>query len=100
MLIDAAACNAVGALACQRASIDGAVLVRDESGAALDPENERAWMAMLRRMVTLSGASRVLVVSHSPTLRTMCDSVVWVGGGAITVREPGWEPSSDRAAAA
>ena len=76
-------------------AIEGPVLVRDESGAALDSENERAWMAMLRRTAMLVNASRVLVVSHSAGLRALCDSVVWVQrGGRLTVAEPGWEPGA------
>ena len=95
VLIGAGVSNAVAALACQRAGIEGPVLVRDESGAALDSENERAWMAMLRRTAMLVNASRVLVVSHSAGLRALCDSVVWVQrGGRLTVAEPGWEPGA------
>ncbi len=88
MLIDSAASNAVAALACQRAGIDGAVLVRDELGAALDAANERAWMAMLRRMAGMTGASRVLVITHSRTLRALCDSVLVVGNGGVEQADP------------
>ena len=85
VLLDAGVANAVAALACTRAGIHEPVLVRDESGAQLDPENEVAWIAMLRRTAAITRASRVFVVTHAPSLRAMCDSVVWVGKGAITV---------------
>lgn len=89
VLIDAGACNAVAVLACQRAGIEGPVLVRDETGAALDATNERAWMGMLRRMVDMTGASRAIVCTHSASLRAMCDSVVWVGGGEVRTYDAG-----------
>ena len=84
VLVGSAVANAVAAVACSRASIEGPVLVRDESGAALDPTNERAWCAMLRRTAAIVGASRVLVITHSPALRALCDSTLWVANGTLT----------------
>ena len=94
VLIGAGVANAVAVLACQRGGIEGPVLVRDESGAALDPENERAWVAMLRQTATLTGASRLLCVTHSPSLRALCDGTLWVGNGAVVVGDAdGPEPA-------
>jgi ABC-type lipoprotein export system ATPase subunit len=59
-------------------------LVRDESGAALDPENGRHYMAMLRRAAEIVGASKVLFVSHSPELQDLADSKIVIANGQVT----------------
>lgn len=64
---------ALSMLACRRAGLDGITLVRDESGAALSPENARAYVAMLRRAAQIVRADRVLVVSHSPEVVELAD---------------------------
>lgn len=60
-------------LACRRANVTDCTLVRDESGAALDPANARAYVAMLRRAAAVVGARHVLVVSHDPAVQELCD---------------------------
>ncbi len=47
---------------------------------------------MLRRTIELTAASRVLVVTHSPTLRALCDSAVWVHAGAVEEHPVDWSP--------
>lgn len=69
---------ALTALACRRQGVESPTLVRDESGAALSPENGAAYVAMLRRAADLIGADRVLFVSHSPDVVALADSVVEV----------------------
>jgi exonuclease SbcC len=66
-------------LACRRAGFDRPTLFRDESAAALDPANARAWVAMMRRAVELTGADRLLFVSHSPEVVAMADARIQVG---------------------
>jgi DNA repair protein SbcC/Rad50 len=66
-------------LACRRAGWDRPTLIRDESAAALDPGNARAWVAMMRRAVELTGADRLLFVSHSPEVVEMADAQIEVG---------------------
>lgn len=66
-------------LACRRAGFDRPTLFRDESAAALDPANARAWVAMMRRAVELTGADRLLFVSHSPEVVEMADAQIPVG---------------------
>ena len=78
VLVGEAVSLALSVLACQRAGIERPTLVRDESGAALDPERGRAYVAMLRRAVDLTGADRCLLVSHSPEVQEMCDARVVV----------------------
>jgi exonuclease SbcC len=63
-------------MACSRSGVHGAVIVRDESGAALDPENARTYVAMLRHAAKFVHASKVLLVSHSPDVQAMADSVI------------------------
>jgi hypothetical protein len=48
--------------------------VRDESGAALDPDKAVAYVAMLRRGVEMIGARHALLVSHSRKVQEMCDA--------------------------
>lgn len=71
-------------LACRRSGLQGVTLVRDESGAALDPDNGRAYVAMLRRAADLVGASRVLFVSHSPEVVAMADAQIDVSAGGVS----------------
>lgn len=77
---------ALSMVACLRAGIERPTLVRDESGAALDPSNGRAYVAMLRRAVDLIGADRCLYVSHTPELQELADVRLHVGGGKVVVR--------------
>jgi ABC-type lipoprotein export system ATPase subunit len=72
-------------LACRRAGVKGPTLIRDESGAALDPQNARNYVAMLRRAAELVGASHVLFVSHSPEVQELADARIVVQDGEVTV---------------
>lgn len=71
--------NALLILACRRADAQNPSIVRDESGAALDPENTRAYFAMLRKVVEKTGAAHLLLVTHSPELQEMCDQRIAIG---------------------
>lgn len=73
---------ALAMLACRRAGVERPTIVRDESGAALDPENARVHVAMLRRAAEIVGADKVLVVSHTPEVWDLCDARVEIGGSA------------------
>jgi exonuclease SbcC len=79
VMIGEALSLALSMLACRRAGIERPTLVRDESGAALDPENARVYVAMLRRAAQIIGADRVLFVSHSREVVEMADSRIEVG---------------------
>lgn len=63
-------------LACRRAGLDGVTLIRDESGAALDPSNARTYVAMLRRAAKFVHADKVVIVSHSKDVVDLCDAVI------------------------
>lgn len=63
-------------VSCRRAGLERPTLVRDESGAALDPSNARAYVAMLRRAAKYVDASHVLFVSHSPELTELADAQI------------------------
>lgn len=86
VLLGEAVSLALTMLACRRSGLEGVTLVRDESGAALDPERSHAYVAMLRRAADLVGASRVLLVSHSPEVAEMCDSRLVVRDGQVEVQ--------------
>ncbi len=63
-------------LACGRAGFDRPTIVRDESGAALDPEAARAWIRMLRKAIEVTGADKLLFVSHNPELVRLADATI------------------------
>lgn len=85
VLLGEAVSLALTMLACRRSGQSEPTLVRDESGAALDPERARSYVAMLRRAAGLVGASRVLLVSHSPEVVEACDSRIEVRGGEAVI---------------
>ncbi len=87
VLIGEAVSLALSVLACRRAGVEAPTLVRDESGAALDPVNGRAYVAMLRRAADMIGASQVLFVSHAPELQELADARIRVDGGRIVIEE-------------
>lgn len=77
---------ALTVLACRRSGIERPTLVRDESGAALSPENGRAYVAMLRRAASQIGADKVLFVSHTPELQELADARIVVANGTAEVQ--------------
>ncbi len=83
VLLGEAVSLALSMIACRRAGVDGPTLIRDESGAALDPENARAYVAMLRRAAEIVGASKVLFVSHSPEVQELADARIAIRDGRI-----------------
>jgi exonuclease SbcC len=85
VIVGEAVSLALSMLACRRSGVQGATLVRDESGAALDPANAPAYVAMLRRASTIVGASHVLFVSHSPEIQDLADARIVVQGGKVQV---------------
>jgi exonuclease SbcC len=72
-------------VACHRAGLTAPTLVRDESGAALDPGNGRSYIAMLRRAAELVGADKVLFVTHDPELQALADARIDVGDGTAVI---------------
>jgi exonuclease SbcC len=76
VIISEALSLALSMLACRRAGLEGITLIRDESGAALDPSNARVYMAMLRRAADIVRADKVVFVSHSPEVVEMADAVI------------------------
>lgn len=85
VLLGEALSLALSVLACRRHGVVGPTLVRDESGAALDAGNGRAYVAMLRRAGELIGASQILFVSHNVELQELADARIHVADGCATV---------------
>lgn len=73
---------ALAMMASRRAGISDFTIVCDESGAALDPDNNRAFVAMLRHAIAVTGARHVLLVSHSEEVHKMCDHIIDIPGAA------------------
>ncbi len=85
VIIGEAIALALSVLACRHAGIERPTLVRDESGAALDPANGRAYVAMLRRAAEMVDADKVLFVSHAPELQELADARIVVADGGLTL---------------
>lgn len=85
VLLGEAVSLALAVVACRHAGTERPTLIRDESGAALDPERARAWIAMVRRAAELIDAARVLVVTHSAEVAELCDSRLVVADGRVEV---------------
>lgn len=76
---------AISMLGVRHAGLSKPTLVRDESGAALDGDNGRAYVEMLRRAASLVGAHKVLLVTHSEELAEMADSRITISNGRLEV---------------
>ncbi len=86
VIVGEAIALALSALSCRRAGLRDVTLVRDETGAALDSDNARAYVAMLRRAAQIVGASKVLFVSHNPETWSLADARIVVGaGGKVSI---------------
>ena len=70
-------------------------LVFDEPTAALHDINDfERLMAMIRRAAAMVGASKVLIVSHSPEFVALCDSAIVVANGKLDVISPARIPEA------
>jgi exonuclease SbcC len=86
VIVGEALALALTVLACRRAGIERPTLIRDESGAALDAENGRAYVAMLRRAAEAVQADKVLYVSHTPELQDLADARIRISDGRVEVQ--------------
>lgn len=84
---------ALAMLACRRSGMDRPTIIRDETGAALDPENAHAYVAMLRRAAQIVGASSVLFVSHDAEIQSLADARIHIQDGQVTVHHSGEAPA-------
>jgi exonuclease SbcC len=73
VLVGSAISLALTTIACRRAGMERPTICLDEAGAALDPENGRAWIAMLRRAAKHMNADKVVFIAHSPELQELAD---------------------------
>lgn len=70
----------------RRSSIPMADLFRDETSGALDPENARQYVSMLRKALALGNFNRCYFVSHVPEVQALADAELHVEGGKVCVR--------------
>lgn len=85
VIIGEAVSLALAMLACRRSGMDRPSIIRDESAAALDPANGRAWISMMRRAAELVNASKVFFVTHVPELQELADARIEVKDGKLEV---------------
>ena len=70
----------------RRSAIPMADLFRDECAGALDGDNARQYVAMLRKALDLGGFHRVYYVSHVPDLWELADARLHVEGGKVVAK--------------
>jgi exonuclease SbcC len=87
VIISEAISLALTTMSCNRVSMAGSTMIRDESGAALDPENARAYVTMCRRALDLVGGDKMLLVSHSTEVQGICDARIEISNGKIEVSQ-------------
>jgi exonuclease SbcC len=69
----------------RRSEIPMADLVRDECAGALDGDNARRYVAMVRKALDLGGFHRAFFVSHVPELWELADARLHVEDGKVSV---------------
>jgi len=79
VIVQEALSLALTALACRTAGLEDVDLIRDETGAALDPEKAAQYVRMLRRAADLIGARHILFVSHNPDVHDLADARIEIG---------------------
>ena len=85
VIVGTAVSLALTSKACQRFGGERVTLVRDESGAALSPENARAWITMLKVAAKQINAAHCLIVTHSPEIADLCDARIEIENGKVRV---------------
>jgi exonuclease SbcC len=63
-------------------------LFRDETGAALDPENAIRYVKMLRKVRELGGYHHVLFISHNASAAALADAQIRVADGQAVIVYP------------
>jgi len=86
VLVGEAVSLALSMLATRRSAGERPTIIRDETGAALDTANGRAYVAMLRRAADMVGADKVLFVAHNPDLWELADARLLVHDGKVEVQ--------------
>lgn len=86
VIVDEALKNAIAILLNQRAPWPIRTCWRDETTGALDPENARRYIDMLRRMQQLAGIEQVFFVTHLAEAAALADAQIVVANGTLTVR--------------
>lgn len=71
-------------LSCRSNGVERPTLIRDECGAALDPENAPRYISMLRRAAKIVGADKILFISHDASIRALADATINIADGQIT----------------
>jgi DNA repair exonuclease SbcCD ATPase subunit len=72
----------------ERAPMPIRTLWRDETGAALDPQNAIAYVHMLRKVLELGNFHHVFFISHNAAAAALADTQIQVGGGTATIVSP------------
>lgn len=85
VIVQEALMSAISIYVNERSPMPIRTLFRDETGAALDPENAVAYVAMLRKVRELGGFHHVFFVSHNAAASALADAQIQVGDGAARI---------------
>lgn len=80
--------NAIAIYVNARSPMPIRTLWRDETGAALDPENALRYVAMLRKVRELAGVHHVFFISHNLEAAALADAQVQIADGQARVVLP------------
>ena len=88
-VVQEALMSAIALYVNQRSPMPIRTLWRDETGAALDPENAIRYVQMLRKVRELGGFVHVFFISHNAEAAALADAQIRVGDGqAVLVHPP------------
>ena len=86
--LGAAFAAALTELICTRTGATAPTILRDETACPVSVENRAAYMAMLRASAREIGASKLLLVTHDPSLAALADSAIIVHKGTLRIVSP------------
>lgn len=86
VIIGEAFANAISLYNKRRSSIPMDDLFRDECVGALDKENARRYVDMMRRTIKIGGLHRIYFIAHDPDLWDLADARLHVEGGKVVAR--------------
>ena len=69
-------------------------IFRDETTGALSPENAPKYVAMLRKLLALSGATQCFFVTHNQDAALLADAIVHVDHGLVRVELPPYQEAA------
>jgi exonuclease SbcC len=96
-IVSEALMNAIAIYVNQRSPMPVRTLWRDETTGSLDEETALKYVAMLRKVLELSGAQHIFFVTHNRAAAELADVQIVVGDGKATLALPPYAEYSEAA---